>query len=145
VFGSDLRIRVNTVDLSTYPDISVVCGGVKADTVDKNAIVNPRVVIEVLSESTKGYDAGPKFEFYQTLESLLEYVIVEQTEAKVVHYARQKDGTWRYRLLVGMDSSISLDSISCEVPFKIIYRNVEFQPKAEAPVENIPVRSGTPQ
>jgi Uma2 family endonuclease len=145
VFGSDLRLRVNAVDLSTYPDISVVCGGAKMDAVDKNAIVNPRVLVEVLSESTKGYDTGRKFEFYRTLDSLVEYVIVEQTEAKIVHYARQDDGTWRHRLIVGMEANLSLDSIGCEVALKAIYRNVEFQPRSDAPVDDIPVRSGTPR
>ncbi len=145
-FGSDIRLRINPVNLSTYPDISVVCGGLKMDAVDKLAITNPRVLIEVLSESTRKYDTGRKFEFYQTLPSLVDYVIVEQKEAKVIHYLRQEDGTWTHRLLAGMDAAIVLDSISCEIPFKAIYRNVEFEPHAEPEKPtDLPVRSGTPR
>jgi Uma2 family endonuclease len=119
-FGSDMRLRIDAVDLSTYPDVSVVCGGLKMDSVDKNAIVNPRVIFEVLSESTKNYDTGQKFEFYQRLESLTEYILVEQSEAKAIQYIRQGDGTWEYRLIVGKDSLLVLDSIGCEIPLKSI-------------------------
>jgi Uma2 family endonuclease len=143
VFASDLRVRINAVDLSTYPDVLIVCGGVQADTVDTKAIVNPRVIVEVLSESTKDYVTGRKFEFYQTLKSLVEYIIVDQTEPKLIHYVRQDDGTWRYRLILGMEAKISLDSIGCDVPFNAIYRNVEFQQITESQPD-LPVRSGTP-
>src|SRR5947209_5393178 len=66
-FGSDQRIRISAVDFSTYPDVSVVCDGPKTDPVDTHAITNPRVIFEVLSESTEKYDLGRKFEFYQEL------------------------------------------------------------------------------
>jgi Uma2 family endonuclease len=145
-YGSDLRVRINAVDLSTYPDISIVCGGAKQDEIDKHAIVNPRVLVEILSESTRNYDMGRKFEFYQSLESLSEYMIVDQTEAKIIQYARQKDGSWQYRLVVGMEASVSLGSIGCDVPLKLIYRNVEFEPKTMATASpDLPVRLGTPQ
>jgi Uma2 family endonuclease len=128
-FGSDQRIRIDTADLSTYPDVSVVCGGVQLDDADRHAITNPRVIVEVLSRSTENYDRGPKFELYQNLDSFQEYVIVYQTEARIVHYVRQDDGAWSYRLLAGMGESLKLDSIGCTLPFSTIYRNVEFGPE----------------
>jgi Uma2 family endonuclease len=125
-FGSDLRIRINAVDLSTYPDVSVVCGEPKIDDVDRHAITNPRVIVEVLSKSTENYDRGRKFEFYQHLESFAEYVVVYQSEARIIHYVRQNDRAWRYRLLAGMSETLRLESIGCELSFDVIYRNVEF-------------------
>lgn len=130
-FGSDLRVRINAADVSTYPDISVVCGELKPDALDKHAITNPRVIFEVLSRSTFVYDRFEKFETYQRLESFREYIVVYQTEAKIIHYSRQDDDSWRYRLLVGMEATLQLDSIPCELPFDMIYRAVEFGPEPE--------------
>src|SRR5262245_12741923 len=72
VFGSDQRIRIDAVNLSTYPDVSVICGGLVLSKDDVRAITNPRVIFEVLSKSTENYDRGPKFELYQHLDSLEE-------------------------------------------------------------------------
>lgn len=145
VYGSDLRIRMDKVDLSTYPDISVVCGGPRFHAIDKHAVINPRVIFEILSESTRNYDTGPKFEFYQTLESLAEYVIVDQTEAKIIQYARQEDGSWRYRMIVGLEATFSIKSIGCDVPLSVAYRNVEFEPRTDDSAQaDIPVRFGRP-
>jgi Uma2 family endonuclease len=134
-FGSDLRIRINAFDLSTYPDVSVVCGGEAIDEVDNHAITNPRVIVEVLSKSTETYDLGRKFEFYQSLKSFHEYAVVYQTEAKIIHYIRQADGTWNYRLLVGMQATLDLQSIGCSLPFQSIYSKVEFGPEADEPLK----------
>lgn len=137
-FGSDQRIRISAVDLSTYPDVSVVCGGPKTDSVDTHGITNPRVIVEVLSESTAKYDFGRKFEFYQELDSLLEYVIVYQSESKVIHYRRQDDGAWTYRLLLGPEATLELESIGCALSFSSIYRGVEFGPEEEPPSTMVP-------
>jgi Uma2 family endonuclease len=131
VFGSDQRIRIDAVDLSTYPDVSVICGGVTVDPVDRHAATNPRVLIEVLSLSTENYDRGRKFEFYQHLTSLAEYVVVYQDEPKVIHYVRQDDGRWTYTLLVGESETLRLEAIGCELPFASIYRNVAFGPETD--------------
>lgn len=130
-FGSDQRIRIATVDLSTYPDVSVICDGVKVDPVDRHAATNPRVLVEVLSQSTENYDRGREFEFYQHLKSLAEYVVVYQDEPKVIHYVRQDDGRWTYTLLVGESETLRLESVACELTFSAIYRNVEFGPEGE--------------
>jgi Uma2 family endonuclease len=134
-FGSDLRIRVNAFDLSTYPDVSVVCGGEQVDAVDRHAITNPRVIFEVLSKSTENYDRGPKFEFYQSLDSFVEYVVVYQTEAKIIHYVRQNDGAWKYRLLAGMQETLTLESIGCSLSFSAIYSKVVFGAEEDEPVK----------
>jgi Uma2 family endonuclease len=130
-FGSDQRIRIAAVDLSTYPDVSVICDGLKVDPVDRHAATNPRVLVEVLSQSTENYDRGRKFEFYQRLESLAEYVVVYQDEPKVIHYVRQGDGRWTYKLLVGESEKLHLEAIDCELSFAAIYRNVDFGPETD--------------
>jgi Uma2 family endonuclease len=131
-FGSDQRIRIPTpIDLSTYPDISVICGELQIDAADRRAITNPRVIFEILSNSTESYDRGQKFEFYQRLESLQEYVLVEQSRPAIVHYSRDRDGTWRYRLIAAIDESLQLESIDCSLPLTAIYRNIEFGPESD--------------
>lgn len=135
-FGSDQRVRINAFDLSTYPDISVVCGGEEIDEVDRHAITNPRVIVEVLSKSTENYDRGPKFEFYQSLNSFAEYIVVYQTEAKIIQYVRQADGTWSYRLLVGIDETLNLQSINCALTLQAIYSNVQFGPEVDEPAKS---------
>jgi len=130
-FSSDLRIRIDAADLSTYPDVSVVCGGPQTHGVDRHAVTNPRVIVEVLSKSTENYDRGPKFEMYQRLESFEEYVVVYQTESKIIHYVRHHDGTWTYRLVIGLEAILQLESIGCELLSRDIYRNVEFGPEAD--------------
>jgi Uma2 family endonuclease len=131
VFGSDQRIRIDAADLSTYPDVSVNCGGVQVDKVDRYAATNPRLIVEVLSKSTENYDRGPKFELYQHLESFAEYVVVYQTEPRIIHYTRQDDGTWNYKLLVGDQETLRLHSLEGELPLAAIYRNVAFGPETD--------------
>lgn len=131
-FGSDQRIYIATVDLGTYPDVSVVCGGVQTDRIDTHGVINPCVIVEVLSKSTENYDRGPKFELYQKLTSFAEYVIVYQTEPKIIHFLRQSDGTWKYRLIVGLDASLQIESIHSEISFAEIYSRVEFGPERES-------------
>jgi Uma2 family endonuclease len=132
-FASDQRIRIEAVDLSTYPDVSIVCGGLELAADDVRAIKNPRVLIEVLSKSTENYDRGPKFELYQHLDSFQEYLLVSQEEARITQYVRQDDGTWRYKLLVGPAETLAIESLHVRLPFAAIYRNVEFGPEVVPP------------
>jgi Uma2 family endonuclease len=131
-FGSDQRIYIAAADLGTYPDVSVVCGGVQTDRIDTHGITNPRVIVEVLSKSTENYDRGPKFELYQKLASFAEYVVVYQTEPKIIHFIRQADGTWKYRLIVGLEAVLRIESIQREVSFAEIYSRIEFGPEHDS-------------
>jgi len=139
VFGSDLRIRIDAADLTTYPDILVVCGGPQVHPIDDRAVTNPRLIIEILSKSTENYDRGAKFELYQSLESFSEYVLIYQNQAKAIHYVRQNDGRWAYQLVVGTESQLDLESIGVAIPLAVIYRNVELKQETEEP-EKIPRR-----
>lgn len=94
VFSSDLRVRVEATDLSTYPDITVICGRFEASTIDADAAINPVLIVEVLSDSTEAYDRGEKFAHYRRIPSLREYVLVSQHEPRLEAYARNEEGAW---------------------------------------------------
>lgn len=93
VYPSDLRVRVRT-GLYTYPDVVVTCGEEAFADDENDILLNPVVIIEVLSKSTEAYDRGKKFEHYQRLESLVEYLMVAQQPYRVEQYIRQADGSW---------------------------------------------------
>ena len=123
VYTSDLRIRVLATGLGTYPDASVVCGPLERDPADKNTVVNPVVLIEVLSDSTERYDRGEKFAHYRRIPSLQEYVLVSQLEHRIEVFRRNGDGTWTWSEALEPGSA-KLSSISCELSVEAIYAGV---------------------
>jgi Uma2 family endonuclease len=92
IFSSELKVRVQATGLATYPDVTVVCGDAVRDAEDQNAIVNPRLVVEVLSASTEAYDRGEKWAHYRRLESLEAYVLISQVPERVEIYERVPAG-----------------------------------------------------
>ena len=125
-FDSDQRIRIPTNGLSTYPDVSIVCGEVQLDADDRDAIVNPRLVFEVLSKSTESYDRGKKFDLYRQLDSLQEYILVSQDDPQIERFVRQEDGTWNLTVIKGLDSSLELITIAANLPLAEVYEDVKF-------------------
>jgi Uma2 family endonuclease len=123
VFSSDVRIRVRATGLATYPDISVVCGRVERDPEDQNTIVNPIVLVEVLSPSTEAYDRGEKFAHYRRIPSLREYVLVSQAKRRVEVFRRNEDPSWTLYEVQG-SSSVELASVGCELALDELYRGV---------------------
>jgi Uma2 family endonuclease len=121
------RVATGERRLYTYPGIVVVCGKVETWPVDRNTIANPRLIIEVLSPSTEGYDRGRKFDSYRALASLAEYVTVAQESAAVLQHILTPEG-WRVNRLVGMDAVLRFESIPAEIRLGEIYRDVEFAP-----------------
>jgi Uma2 family endonuclease len=102
VFQSDQRVRIVATGKATYPDVSMVCGPIEGDPADPNGdtIVNPTVIVEVLSPSTEQNDRGSKWQHYQQLGSLREYVLVSQAERRLEYYRRLPNGAWEYRDVV---------------------------------------------
>lgn len=129
VFNSDLRITIMQTGLKTYPDVTVVCGEPHRHPLDKDSIINPTVLFEVLSDSTEAYDRGGKWAHYQRLDSLQEYVLVSQNEPRVERYVRQPDGQWLYSRTDGLESEVSLTSIGCRLPLAEIYARITFPPE----------------
>ena len=123
-----MRIRVNATGLYTYPDVVVVCGKAQLEDQEQDTLLNPTVVFEVLSPTTEGYDRGAKFAHYRTLESLTDYVLVLQTEARIEHFARQATDKWLLSVYHGLGAVALLPSIGCELPLTDLYDTVELPP-----------------
>ncbi len=123
VYTSDARVKVDATSMATYPDVGVVCGEVQRSAADKDAITNPIVIVEVLSDSTSDWDRGGKFDHYRRLASLREYVLVSQTERAVEHRVRNDDGSWTVRYFAARDA-VTLASLECELPLDEVYFKV---------------------
>ena len=126
VHSSDLRLRVAPNGLYTYPDVMVICGGPEFADDRRDTVVNPFLIVEVLSESTQAYDRGKKFDQYRTLPSLREYLLVSQDAPRIEQWTRQPDDNWLMAETSGMDASIRLASIDCVLPLAGIYDQIEW-------------------
>ncbi|MEL7161305.1 MAG: Uma2 family endonuclease [Bacteroidota bacterium] len=127
VFSSEAKIQVNTAGRYVYPDTLAVCGDVEESEKVKGAILNPILVIEVVSDSSEAYDRGAKFRYYRRLPSVKEYLILEQVRPAATVYRRQGNGDIfsRYEY-EGLEATVALTSIDLELPLGRFYRNVEF-------------------
>jgi Uma2 family endonuclease len=110
----DMRLQVTATGLYTYPDIVVVCGERRFAELD--SLINPTLIIEVLSPSTEAYDRGKKFGHYRTIESLQEVVLVSQDRVGVERFSRQPQGDWLLSEAKRLEECMSLPSIGCELP-----------------------------
>lgn len=129
VFDSDMRVKVSETGLYTYPDISVTCGDSQFDeNAPLDTLLNPIVLVEVLSESTEAYDRGGKAQQYRQISSLREYVLVSQNEPRIEVQRWQDDGPWTISDYAGVDAILELPSLDCAIPFAEIYRRVDFEP-----------------
>ncbi len=123
VFSADLLVRVLATGLATYPDLTVVCGKLERDPEDANVVVNPVVLVEVLSDGTERYDRGEKFAHYRRIPSLREYVLVSQHEPRIEVFRRNEDGkSWTLHVAEASES-VQLGSIGCELAVDEVYAN----------------------
>ncbi len=124
VFAGDMRVRPSLESPAYfYPDVVVVCDEPRFEDNTLDTLLNPILVIEVLSPSTAAYDRGEKFEHYQQLESLQEYILVAQDRVHVEHYLR-RDTQWVPAEFRELDDVLPLVSIECTLPLRAIYRRV---------------------
>jgi Uma2 family endonuclease len=131
LFANDMRVKVDPTGLYTYPDLAVVCGEPQFEDRELDTLLNPGVIIEVLSDSTEAYDRGRKFAHYRRLETLREYVLVAQTRMQVEHYVRSGE-QWIFSEIGDPEGVLRLESIGCEVRVGDMYERVEF-PEQEPP------------
>jgi len=129
VSGSELKIHIEKYNSFVYSDGMVVCG--ELEMKGKGAIKNPLLIIEVLSDSTAVYDRGKKFRKYISLSSLVEYVLIDQKQPLVHAYSRKVEEEtgrkdWSMRFALGLEESIYLSSIDCEIALADIYEYVDF-------------------
>lgn len=122
----DQRVRIGSTGLYCYPDLIIVCGPPEYAIEDPDTLVNPRVIVEVLSDSTERYDRTTKFEHYQQLPSVMEYVMVSQHQPRCERFTRTAGGVWTFAAFVGMDAKLELTSVPVQVPLADIYTGVVF-------------------
>ena len=126
VYPSDMRLKVPATDLYTYPDVAVVCGEPEFEDSELDTLINPTVLVEVLSPSTADYDRGAKFGHYRTLSSLREILFIAQDEVHVLQYVRRDDGTWLLSETRNPEGALLLRSIDAELRVAEIYAKVRF-------------------
>jgi Uma2 family endonuclease len=125
VLTSDLRVKVSATGLYTYPDMVVVCEEPQFDDEIKDTLLNPRVVVEVLSNSTEKYDRGDKFAQYRQVPSVQEYVLIAQDRPLVERFVRQPADTWVPTVFNALALTFVYGTIPAQVALAEIYRNVE--------------------
>jgi Uma2 family endonuclease len=121
-FSSDARVRIEATDMTTYPDLSVVCGELQSSPADSRSMLNPTVICEVLSDSTEAYDRGAKASHYRHIPSLKEYVLVSQSEHRVEVQRRNAAGHWEIHEF-GPGEHAVLESLGVSISLDALYRN----------------------
>jgi Uma2 family endonuclease len=124
-YPSDMRVKVSPTGLYTYPDVTVVCGEARFEDNQQDTLLNPTLIVEVLSESTEAYDRGGKFANYRKLSSLMEYVLITQTKPHIEHYVRQSDNRWLLSEADSLQDSLHLPSIDCHLALAEVYDKVD--------------------
>ena len=137
-FSKDMKVRSGPAPrpgygpkgLYSYPDLLIVCGALKFMGERRDVLLNPTVIIEVLSNATEAFDRGEKWTRYQTwLPELSDYLMVSQSKPQVEHYRRREGGGWFYSLVRGPEEGLRLDSVGCTLQLSDVYDRVEFPPE----------------
>lgn len=132
VLPADMRIKVPKAFPYRYPDLSIVCGEpVIEELSGQQMLVNPLVLIEILSPTTAAYDQGRRFSAYQSIASFQEYLLVSQDRPQITQYVRQPNGKWLRSEIEGLESQLLLETVNCVLSLREIYRLVEFKPPKE--------------
>lgn len=134
IYMGDMRVKMKAQNY-TYPDLAVVCDTPKFELAQVDTLINPTLMVEVLSPSTERYDRGRKFELYRSLASMQEYVLIAQDRVHVERYVRQSDNTWVFSELDAVDDRLALSSIGCTLALVDIYAKVRFNESDDDPVD----------
>jgi len=130
-YNSDMRLKVESTELYAYPDVQVACGDLRFEDAQHDTLLTPKIIVEVLSESTEKWNRGDKFWHYRHIPSFTDYVLVAQNAWLVEHYSRQPTGTWLLRASEGAEGVLHLASISCAASLMEIYANTDIKPDAK--------------
>lgn len=125
VLLSSMRLLVQETMSFVYPDLSVVCGRPQLRDERRDVLLNPTIIIEVLSQSTEGHDRGLKFQEYRTIDSLREYLLVAQKAPRIEHFVRQTNDLWLFSESVGRETTLHLPTIDCALALADVYADVE--------------------
>jgi Uma2 family endonuclease len=126
VYTSDMRVKISPTGLYTYPDVVVACKEPQFEDAEIDTLLNPTLIVEVLSQSTADYDRGGKFEHYRSLDSFQEYLLVAQDRCHIVHYIRQPHHTWVLSETHLLSDHLSLPSLGGELVVSEAYAKVQF-------------------
>ncbi|GBC95622.1 hypothetical protein HRbin16_01414 [bacterium HR16] len=124
VLSSDMRVKIPEASAYFYPDVVVVCGQPQFEDEQEDNLLNPVVIIEVLSPSTEDFDRGEKFLVYQRIPSLKEYLLVAQDRMCVEHFIRQSDGQWLRREYTHPEQVVHLESVDADLPVQTVYEGI---------------------
>ena len=128
VFNSDLRVQVQSTGLYTYPDATIVCGELLFDDDHRDTLLNPTVIVEVLSDSTEKYDRGKKSHHYRQIASLKELILIAQDRSHVERFTRQANGDWLFHEQKELTADFELKSLGISIAISELYRGVKFEP-----------------
>lgn len=135
LFSSNVRVKVPAAPPYRYPDLTATCAAPIYEQIGGiDSITNPQLIVEVLSMSTEAYDRGDKFTEYKSVESFREYLLVAQHRPHITHYVKDSSGEWSYKEINGMDASLRIATLDCELHLRDVYENVEFIPQPEPPL-----------
>lgn len=127
-FPSDLRIKVPAYPPYRYPDLTALCGKAEIEKIGGiDVLVNPQLIVEVLSDSTEAFDRGDKFSYYKSIESFSEYLLIAQHRPHVSQFIKHGDGFWMQLEFNDLSDVIKLKSVPCELSLKAIYRDISFE------------------
>lgn len=127
VLGSEMRIKVPTYPPYRYPDLTALCGKPETEMISGlEMLVNPQLIVEVLSDSTEAFDRGDKFSYYKSIESFSEYLLVAQHRPHVTQFVKHGDGFWANFEYNDLNDFVELKSVPCSLQLSSIYRNVSF-------------------
>ena len=137
VFLSDMRVKVPAYYPYRYPDLTALCGEAKFEKFKGlDVLINPQLIVEILSDSTEAFDRGDKFTYYKSIESFSEYLLVAQHRPHVTQYVKQADKSWSYREVNELSEKIYVASLDCELSLEELYRDVVF------PADILPFQMG---
>ena len=129
VYPGDMRVKVSPAGLYTYPDVTVVCGEAQFEDQHFDTLLNPTLIVEVLSKTTAAYDQGQKFEQYRKLAALKEYLLISQDKYHLMRYSRQPDNQWLLLETYSEADTVTLSSIECRLALADVYAKVHFPEK----------------
>lgn len=132
VYVADMKVRIDAADMAAYPDLTAVCGERRFYDQRRNVLLNPTLIVEVLSPSTEAYDRGDKFACYRRLDSLRDYLLVAQDRTRIELYTRQDHGGWLLTEYAEPGAEVALASVDCRLLLGEVYDKVEFPPSLSA-------------
>jgi Uma2 family endonuclease len=131
-YAGDMRVKVSETGLYTYPDVLVVCGEAEFEDAHVDTLLNPTVIVEVLSPSTEAYDRGEKFAQFRNLASLREYVLIAQDRPRIERFRRSEGHDWLFSSVDGLEETAHLTAIGCDLALADVYERVQFPAAGEA-------------